>query len=258
MNSHFPINFNRLNMKTSLSKITILILTISTTFIQNVKAQVPTNSETNSVNQSIKKNKIVIIVSSYGKDNGKKRPGFEMEEFSKAYLIFKANDLIVEVSSPKGGKVDLGQFNKEKTYNKQILQDTIVMKMFDQTIPTANLNANDYDALYVVGGKGPMFDLVVDPSLQDLITDMYKKKAIIATICHGTIALANIKIDNKYLVENKTLTGFSNEEEKIFGKTDSEFPFLLEDKLLLRGAKYKKIDAMLPHMLHDDNLITGH
>lgn len=244
-------------MKKSFFKITMLILAVCTTSIQNLRAQVSTNSETNSSIQSNKRSKIVIIVSSYGKDNGKQRPGFEMEEFSQAYLIFRANDLIVDVASPKGGKVDLGQFNKEKQYNKLILNDTIVMRMFDHTIPTANLNANDYDALYVVGGKGPMFDLVVDPSLQDFIVEMNKKKSIIATICHGTIALANIKIDDKYFVENKTLTGFCNEEEKMFGKKDSEFPFLLEDRLLLRGAKYKKIDAMLPYMLRDDNLITG-
>jgi putative intracellular protease/amidase len=244
-------------MKTSFFKITLLILSLSITSIQKLKAQVITKTETKPINFSNKKNKIVIIVSSYGKDNGKQRPGFEMEEFSQAYLIFKANDLIIDVASPKGGKVDLGQFNKEKPYNKLILNDTIVMRMFDHTIPTANLDANDYDALYVVGGKGPMFDLVVDPSLQDFIVEMNKKKSIIATICHGTIALANIKIDDKYFVENKTLTGFCNDEEKMFSKKDSEFPFLLEDRLLLRGAKYKKIDAMLPYMLRDDNLITG-
>jgi putative intracellular protease/amidase len=244
-------------MKTSFFKITLLILSLSITSIQKLKAQVITKTETKPINFSNKKNKIVIIVSSYGKDNGKQRPGFEVEEFSQAYLIFKANDLIIDVASPKGGKVDLGQFNKEKPYNKLILNDTIVMRMFDHTIPTANLDANDYDALYVVGGKGPMFDLVVDPSLQDFIVEMNKKKSIIATICHGTIALANIKIDDKYFVENKTLTGFCNDEEKMFSKKDSEFPFLLEDRLLLRGAKYKKIDAMLPYMLRDDNLITG-
>lgn len=244
-------------MKKSFFKITMLILVLCTTSIQNLRAQVSKNSQTNSTIQSNKKNKIVIIVSSYGKDNGKQRPGFDMEEFSQAYLIFKANDLIIDIASPRGGKADAGKFNKEKPYNQQIVQDATVMQMLDQTIPTANLNANDYDALYVVGGKGPMFDLVVDPALQDFIADMYKKKSIIATICHGTIALANIKIDNKYLVENKALTGYCNEEEKMFGKTAADFPFLLEDKLLSRGAKYKKIDAMLPYMLIDDNLITG-
>ena len=204
-----------------------------------------------------KTNKIVMIVSSYGKDMGKTRPGFEMDEFSQAYLIFKANGLQVDVASPKGGKVESGQFNKAKPYNKIVLQDSVAMMLLNQTKPTSILNAKDYDAVYVVGGKGPMFDLVVDPSLQDFIVEMDSKRATISAVCHGTIALANVKKDNKFLVENKTLTGFCNEEEVMFGKTASEFPFLLEDRLILRGAKYKKGDPMLPFMLKDDIFITG-
>ena len=80
-----------------------------------------------------KTNKIVMIVSSYGKDMGKTRPGFEMDEFSLAYLIFKANGLTIEVASPKGGKVEAGQFNKKKTYNETILQDSVAMKLLNQT-----------------------------------------------------------------------------------------------------------------------------
>lgn len=201
--------------------------------------------------------RIVIVVSSYGKDLGKSRPGFEMDEFTQAYLIFKANGLAIDVASPKGGKVDLGQFNKNKPYNKIVLQDSTAMTFFEQTKATATLDAKNYDAVYIVGGKGPMFDLVVDPSLQDFILEMDKKKAIVAAVCHGTIALANIKDSDRYLVENKSLTGFCNEEEAMFGKSTSEFPFLLEDRLLLRSARYKKGGPMLPYMIRDSNYITG-
>lgn len=204
-----------------------------------------------------KPSKIVMVVSSYGKDMGKTRPGFEMDEFSQAYLIFKANGLMVDVASPKGGSVEFDKFNKEKPYNKMLLQDSIAMKLFEQTKPTSSLVAKDYDAIYVVGGKGPMFDLVVDPSLQDFILEMDKKKSIVSALCHGTIALANIKKGDKYLIENKMLTGFCNEEEAMFGKMAAEFPFLLEDRLKLRGANYKKAAAMMPYMLRDSNYITG-
>jgi putative intracellular protease/amidase len=204
-----------------------------------------------------KTNKIVMVVSSYGKDMGKTRPGFEMDEFSQAYLIFKANGLQIDVASPKGGAVETGQFNKEKPYNKSLLQDSMAMGLLKRTKPTSSLNANDYDAIYIVGGKGPMYDLVVDPSLQDLILELHAKQAIISAVCHGTIALANIKKDAQYLVENKSITGFCNEEEAMFGKTASEFPFLLEDRLLLRGAKYVKGEVMLPFMIKHENFITG-
>lgn len=204
-----------------------------------------------------KTNKIVIIVSSYGKDMGKTRPGFDMDEFSQAYLIFKANGFTIDIASPKGGKAESGSFNKEKPYNKTVSQDPAVMQLLAQTKPTAALRAKDYGAVYIVGGKGPMFDLVVDPSLQDFILDMDSSHSVIAAICHGTIALANIKKNDRYLVENKMLTGFSNQEETMFGKMAAEFPFLLEDRLLLRGAKYQKVEAMLPHVIRDGQYITG-
>lgn len=204
-----------------------------------------------------KTHKILMVVSSYGKDMGKTRPGYEMDEFSQAYLIFKANGLQIEVASPKGGQVEAGQFSKDKPYNKIVLQDSVAMKLLKYTKPTSSLNPKDYVAIYIVGGKGPMFDLVVDPSLQDLILEMDNNKGIISAVCHGAAALANIKKDDRYLIENKSLTGFCNEEETMFGKMASEFPFLLEDKLIVRGAKFQKGDAMLPFMIIDNNFITG-
>ncbi|MGF1924645.1 MAG: DJ-1/PfpI family protein [Bacteroidia bacterium] len=204
-----------------------------------------------------KKNKIVMIVSSYGKDLGKTRPGFEMDEFSQAYFIFKENGLQVDVASPKGGSVDAGPFNKLKPYNAKLLLDERAIGLLKDTKPTSSLKANNYDAVYIVGGKGPMFDLVVDPSLQDFILAMDSNQSIISSICHGTIALANIKKNNTYLVDKKMLTGFTNEEEAMFGKSGSEFPFLLEDRLILRGANFKKVDAMLPNVVKDGNYITG-
>jgi putative intracellular protease/amidase len=204
-----------------------------------------------------KTKKIVMVVSSYGKNMGKARPGYEMDEFSQAYLIFKANGLHIDVASPKGGQVVAGQFNKNKPYNEMILADSSIMKMLKFTTPTSALKAVDYDAIYIVGGKGPMFDLVVDPSLQDFIVEMQNKKAVVSAVCHGTIAFANIKNDDKYLLENRLVTGYCNEEETMFGKTAAEFPFLLEDKLKSRGANYQKGEAMLPYMVVDDNFITG-
>jgi len=102
-----------------------------------------------------------------------------------------------------------------------------------------------------------MFDLVVDPSLQDFILEMKSKKAIVSVVCHGTIAFANIKKGNSYLIENRSVTGYCNEEETMFGKTASEFLFLLEDKLIARGARFQKGEAMLPYMIAEANFITG-
>ncbi|MCU0438882.1 MAG: DJ-1/PfpI family protein [Raineya sp.] len=201
--------------------------------------------------------KILMIVSSYGKDLGKTRPGFEMDEFSQAYLIFQENGLQIEVASPKGGKVESGSFNKEKEYNNLILKDKKALKLLENTKATSSIKAKDYDAIYIVGGKGPMFDLAVDASLQDILAEFYEQNKVISAVCHGTVAMVHVKVKDKYIIENQKITGYCNEEEKMFGKENSEFPFLLEDKLITRKAKYQKGEAMLPYICISEKIITG-
>jgi putative intracellular protease/amidase len=209
--------------------------------------------------QSIPSNKILIVLSSYGKDLGKTRPGFEFDEYSQAYLIFKQNGFEIDVASPKGGIAEADGFNKGKGYNKSILEDSNAMNLLQNTKPTSALKADDYAAMYVVGGKGAMFDLPFDPSLQDLVSEMYQKNKIISAVCHGSAAFVNVKLkDGRYLIEDKKITGFCNEEENMFGKKwKGEFPFLLEDRLKFRKAFYEKSDVMLPQVSVSGNLLTG-
>ena len=47
--------------------------------------------------------RVLLVVSGEGRDQGKTRPGFEMDEFAQAYLIFRDNGLAVQVASPRGG-----------------------------------------------------------------------------------------------------------------------------------------------------------
>lgn len=203
--------------------------------------------------------KILMVVSSYGKDAGKTRPGFELDEYSQAYLIFKANGFGIDVASPKGGTAEPDGFNPEKEYNKAISKDIQAMDWLKNTLPTASLKAKDYAAIYVVGGKGAMFDLPFDPSIQEIIVQIYQDKGIVSAVCHGPAALVNVKLPNgKYLPEGKVVTGFCNDEETMFGKKwQKEFPFMLEDKLKARGGIYEKGDVMLPQVSVSGQLLTG-
>jgi putative intracellular protease/amidase len=209
--------------------------------------------------QQPQSNKILMVLSGYGKDLGKTRPGFEFDEYSQAYLIFKQNGYEVDVASPKGGLAESDEFNKSKVYNKEVLEDTLAMALLKNTKATATLKADNYVAIYIVGGKGAMFDLPFDVSLQDLIAEMYQKNKVVAAVCHGPAAFVNVKTpDGKYLVENKDIVAFCNDEEKMFGKKwTKEFPFLLEDKLKERKANYMKTDVMLSMVGISGNIITG-
>jgi FimV-like protein len=203
--------------------------------------------------------KVLMVVSSYGKDKGVIRPGFEFDEFSQAYLIFKNNNLLIDVASPKGGKVEADQFNKEKLYNKTFLEDKNALKLLENTLATADVNAEDYNAIYIVGGKGAMFDLPYDPSLQDIILNLYKREnTVISSVCHGPAAFVNVKDNDEYIINGVELTSFCNVEEELFGKKwVKEFPFSLENKLKERGASFEQTDFMLSKVVISGKFVTG-
>ena len=45
--------------------------------------------------------RVLLVVSSEGRDQGKTRPGFEMDEFAQAWLILKQNGFDIDVATEK-------------------------------------------------------------------------------------------------------------------------------------------------------------
>ena len=203
--------------------------------------------------------KILMVVSGYGEDAGETRPGYEFEEFSAAYLIFINNGLTVDVASPEGGVVEADRFNPKAKQNAMVLADSEAMAKLQNTLALSEVNPADYASVFVVGGKGAMFDFPDDQALQTVIAQVYEQGGVVGAVCHGPAALTNVKLtDGSYLVDGKTVNGFTNVEERLFGqKWMPEFDFMLEDKLKERGATFSASPMMLSHVAVDERLITG-
>ena len=201
--------------------------------------------------------KVLMIVS--GNGQGEEKPGYEFDEFSKAYSVFKDNGIAVDIASPKGGAVEADKYDASKTYNAKVLVDETIMAKLNNTLATKQVDAKAYDAVFIVGGKGAMFDLPNDPALQNVIAQIYQRQGSVAAVCHGPAALVNVKLkDGSYLVANKAINSFTNQEEKLFGqKWINDFDFMLEDKLSERGAHFQSSEIMLSHVAIDGRLITG-
>ncbi|MBD0261008.1 MAG: type 1 glutamine amidotransferase domain-containing protein, partial [Cytophagales bacterium] len=74
---------------------------------------------------------------------------------------------------------------------------------------------------------------------------------------HGPAGLVNVKLSNgKYLVDGKKVNAFTNEEEAAV-KLENVVPFLLESKLIERGARFEKSGLWQPHVTVDGRLVTG-
>ncbi len=203
--------------------------------------------------------KVLLVVSSEGRDGGKTRPGFEMDEYAQAYLVLRANGFKIEVASPSGGAVEADRFNAEDDHMQALMADSDAQALLRTTRRTQDVRVGEHQAIFVMGGKGAMFDLTKDAALQRLMGQHYDRGGVLAAVCHGPAAFANVvRSDGKPLVAGRRVTGFTNEEEETFGKKwVKEFPFLIESKFREQGALWEEAPLMMPKLVVDDKLITG-
>lgn len=203
--------------------------------------------------------KVLLVVSSEGRDGGKTRPGFDFEEFAQAWLVLRANGLAVEVASPAGGAVDLGQYEADHDYIQALKADTAAMAALGDTRRTDAVRPGEHAAIFVIGGGGAMFDLPKDSALTALLAAQDASGGVIAAVCHGPAAFEPVRrADGKPLVAGRRVTGFTDEEEAVFGKKwAKEYPYWLETQLRAQGAIWQEANLMLPEVTVDGRLITG-
>lgn len=232
------------------TKLATLVLGAMAAFSSIAQAQ------TQAANRS---EKVLIVVSSNGADGGKTRPGFEMDELTQAYAVFADNGLSVDVASPRGASPVADEFDPDKPYNKRFLADRAAKQKLDGALALSAVRDKDYAAIFVIGGKGAMFDLPIDLDLKHLLVRTYQAGGVIAAVCHGPAVLINLPLpDGKALVAGRSVTGFSNEEEALFGKRwAAAFPVLLEDGLRGAGARFSEAPMMLEHVVADGRIVTG-
>lgn len=208
-----------------------------------------------------KRGKILAVVTSkVTMGNSGKATGYELTELSRAYYVFKANGFEVDIASPLGGKpTAILDDDDMREFDYAFLNDSIAQYKTNHTIAIDDVIAEDYQAVFFVGGKGAMFDFPDNKKIQSIVRDYYQSGKVVGAVCHGPAALVNVTLDNgSHLLENKKVSGFTNEEELLLiPDAKTVFPFLLQDKLTSQGAQFNEGAMYLETISHDTNLITG-
>jgi putative intracellular protease/amidase len=203
--------------------------------------------------------KILLIVTSHTQLGNTKEPtGFWLEELAAPYAEFTQAGAQVDIASPLGGKpLADPKSEKEPTQGtRAFLADADAKKKLANTLTLEKVK-DTYDAYFVVGGHGVMWDLATHKPLHSLLTAAYARGAVVSAVCHGPAALVGVKApDGKPLVAGKRVAAFTNEEEKA-GKLDTVMPFLLETRLREQGARHESGPMWGSFTVRDGNLITG-
>ena len=205
--------------------------------------------------------KILMVLTSHDKlgDTGRKT-GFWLEEFAAPYYTFLDAGAAVTLASPNGGqppidpKSDTPEGQTDLT--RRFKQDPAAQAVLAKTLPLAEMNAADHDAVFYPGGHGPMWDLAEDPRSIALIEAFYDAGKPVAAVCHAPGALRHAKFQGQAIVKGKRVTGFTNGEEEAVQLTEV-VPFLVEDELKRLGGRYEKAADWASFVVTDGRLVTG-
>lgn len=203
---------------------------------------------------------LAIVTSTRELGNTGRLTGYELTELARAYWVFTANGFMVDIASPEGGEpYALLDDDDMGVYDYAFLNDPSAQHKAKNTFRLGDVKAEDYQALYFVGGKGAMFDFPDNPDIHKLVASFAEQNKIIAAVCHGPAALVNVKrSDGDWFVTNRTVSAFTNSEELLLiPYAEKIFPFLLQKKLEERGAKFIAGQDYLEQVTVDDKLITG-
>ena len=203
--------------------------------------------------------------------------GFWWAELTHPYFHFTEAGWEVDVYSPNGGRCDAdamsdhedaSQWQAEDVISRGYKHDPEFVKLIENTTPVDDLAVDDYDALVVAGGQGPMFTFEKAENLQRKFTEFYESGKVTAALCHGTAILRYARLSNgEPLVAGKTVTGFANVEEDFAdqavwdaGALDRDthvMPWRIEDEVSKLGANYVQAGLWKGFAIRDGNLVTG-
>ncbi|WP_258128114.1 type 1 glutamine amidotransferase domain-containing protein [Achromobacter anxifer] len=205
---------------------------------------------------------ILIVLTSHDKlGNTGRKTGFWLEEFAAPYYAFLDAGATLTLASPAGGQPPLDPKSDDPDAQtddtRRFRQDPQAQQQLAATLPLAQVQAADYDAVFYPGGHGPLWDLAEDPKSVALIETMLAAGKPVAAVCHAPGVLRHAKTaDGKPLVQGRQVTGFSNAEEAAVQLSDV-VPFLVEDELKQLGGLYTSGPDWQPHVVSDGLLVTG-
>jgi putative intracellular protease/amidase len=184
--------------------------------------------------------------------------GFWLEELAAPYGVFLDAGLAIDIASPAGGRppADPKSETSDAEPVRRFRADREAMARLESTLPLADV-AERYDAYFVVGGHGAMWDLATSDAVASLLGRAHDAGKVVAAVCHGPAALVGVRdAHGEPIVRGRRVAGFSNEEEEAAGLT-AIVPFALETRLRELGAHYEQGAKWAAFAVRDGNLVTG-
>ena len=196
--------------------------------------------------------------------------GFWAAELTHPLHVFQEAGYEVEIASTEGGKIEMDGYSNPTDASGYSAHDVISLGylqldwfngVLEHTKKLSEINANDYDAIFLVGGQGPMYTFRGNHDLKQLFAHFYESGKPSAAVCHSvTLLLETKKSDGSLVVDGKTWTGFANAEEAFADEAVGQKiqPYWIEEEARkLPNTSFKVAAPFSSYAIQDGNLITG-
>lgn len=217
------------------------------------------------------KGKILMVASSPAVSEQTGWPiGFWAAELTHPLRVFQEAGYEVDLVSTEGGKLmmdgysnptDASGYSAHDIISLGYMQKPEFLAMLENTKKLTEVNANDYDAIFLVGGQGPMYTFRGNKDLEKLFVSFYEAGKPSAAVCHSTTLLLEAKLSNgELLVKDKTWTGFADAEEEFADQAVGMKiqPYRIEEEAKkISGTTFKVAAPFSSYAIKDGNLITG-
>lgn len=217
------------------------------------------------------KGKILMVASSPAVSTQTGWPiGFWAAELTHPLRVFQEAGYEVELVSTEGGKLEMDGYSNPTDASGYSAHDVISLGYMQQksfidmlanTKKLKEVDAKDFDAIFLVGGQGPMYTFRGNKDLEKLFVAFYEAGKPSAAVCHSTTLLLEAKKPNgERLVKGKTWTGFADAEEAFADEAVGIKiqPYRIETEAKkIEGTNFKVAAPFSAYAIQDGNLITG-
>lgn len=217
------------------------------------------------------KGKILMVASSPSVSKQTNWPiGFWAAELTHPLRVFQEAGYEVELVSTEGGNLQMDGYSNPTDASGYSAHDIITLgymqkpefnEMLKNTKKLTTVDHKNYDAIFLVGGQGPMYTYKGNTELQKLFVDFYESGKTSAAVCHSTTLLLETKKSNgELLVKGKTWTGFADAEEEFADQAVGMKiqPYRIETEAKkIKGTMFKVAAPFSSYAIQDGNLITG-
>ena len=247
----------------SLPLVTLLLSSLVATGAAAAGTRAESAAAQASKNASMTTKRILMVTTSADRMTpGTEPTGVWLEELTTPYYAFSDAGAEVTVASIKGGRVpvdarSVSEAGKNDPSVERYLKDPALQAKVSATPKFTDVDPREYDALFLPGGHGTMFDYPGSAELARLVERFDREGKVVAAVCHGPAGLvAAKKPDGTPFVAGRRVAAFTDSEERAVG-LDKAVPFMLETRLRELGAEHVAAPDFQPHAVRDGRLVTG-